>query len=75
MPITAAAGRRWSDASKDSVRWLNMLESKELDHRGARATGLLQAMVEFVGEAPASRTPDDRATDSTAEFGDRSVAE
>ena len=36
--------------------------SKELDHRGAVATGLLQVMVEFVGEAPAARTPDEGAT-------------
>ena len=32
------------------VGWLLQL-SKELDRRRARATGLLQAMVEFVGEA------------------------
>ena len=33
-----------------------------------RATGLLQAMVEFVGEAPAARAPDEAATNSTAEL-------
>ena len=49
------------------VGWLLQL-SKQLDHRGARATGLLQAMVEFVGEAPAARAPDDGDTNSTAEL-------
>ena len=46
------------------VGWLLQL-SKELDDRGARATSLLQAMVEFVG---AVRAPDGEATNSTAEL-------
>ena len=38
------------------------------DQKGARSTSLLQAMVEFVGEAPFARTPVDGATDITADF-------
>ena len=70
MPVAAAAGRRRQQRQRVLARhvgWLLQV-SMELDHRGARATGLLQAMVEFVGEAPAVRAPDNGATNSTAEL-------
>ena len=64
-----AMERRWQRhrALARRVGWLLQL-SKELDHRSARATDLLQAMVAFVGDAPAVRAPDDGATNSTAEL-------
>ena len=56
MPVTAVAGRRWSDASNDSVRWLDMSD------------GYYSCPRSWTTDAPEPQAPDDGATNSTAEL-------
>ena len=72
MPVTAGAGRRWIDASKDSERWLDMSDGHCSNPR-SWTTEAPEPQVSCsrwwssLG-APAAHTLDDGATDSTTEL-------